>query len=203
LTQRKTVGVQGVRMAGRDGDVLVNMTVKPVLSNSFPPRGYFVVLFEELAVPPNSVRQLAGPASSGSTYTDDELVRVREQLRVTVEQYETERGGQVGQRGTAGDERGAPLSAEELETSKEELQSVNEELTPSTRSSRSRSKSSGSATATSEPDQRDRHRTIFLDRALRLKLATPRTHESSTCCLQTSAATVGHHPPAGVRRSAR
>jgi PAS domain S-box-containing protein len=168
-------------MAGRDGDVLVSMTVKPVLSDGSPPRGYFVVLFEEraAAVPPDSGRSLASPASSGSTYTDDELVRVREQLRVTVEQYETESEDAK----SANEELQAineelRSTAEELETSKEELQSVNEELTTVNQELRIKIEELGltnndfqnliSATEIG---------TIFLDRSLRVKLSTPRAQD--------------------------
>ena len=110
---------------------------------------------------------------------EDELSRVKAQLRTVVEQYEA----QVEEAQASAEEHQAMneelrSSAEELETSKEELQSVNEELTTvnqelkikieELRLSNNDFKNLINSTDIA---------TLFLDRSLQLKLTTPRAQD--------------------------
>ena len=110
---------------------------------------------------------------------EEELARVKAQLRTTVEQYES----QVEEAQASAEEHQAMneelrSSAEELETSKEEIQSVNEELTTvnqelkikieELRLSNNDFKNLINSTDIA---------TLFLDRSLRLKLTTPRAQD--------------------------
>ena len=87
------------------------------------------VLEAVLAPSPDRV-ELTSPAESAVVHLEEELKRIKAQLRTTIEQYET----QTEEAKAANEELQAMneelrSAAEELETSKEELQSVNEELT--------------------------------------------------------------------------
>jgi two-component system CheB/CheR fusion protein len=132
--QRRTnVEAHGLSLQTDDGAETVTITVKPVLRPGDPARGFFLVLFEEgprseldAAQPTEAV----GSAGIAAHQLEEELIRVKAQLRSTVEQYET----QTEELKASNEELQAineelRSSAEELETSKEELQSVNEELT--------------------------------------------------------------------------
>ena len=110
---------------------------------------------------------------------EEELARVKAQLRMTVEQYEA----QVEEAQASAEEHQATneelrSSAEELETSKEELQSVNEELTTVNQELKIkieelRLSNNDFQNLINSTDVA----TIFLDRALRVKFTTPRARE--------------------------
>src|SRR5262249_32496754 len=119
---------------------------------------------------------LNSPAEPLTIQLEEELARIRGQLRQTIEQYET----QVEEAKAANEELQAMneelrSAAEELETSKEELQSVNEELTTVNQELKVKIEELGlpnndfqnfiNATDIG---------TIFLDRAIRVKFSTPR-----------------------------
>ena len=178
---RTAVDVRGVRVSVPDGPPSITLRVRPVLREGDPLRGYFLVLFEEERAPagPQDVVHLVSPAAADAAQLDDELARVRAQLRATVEQYET----QV-EEAKAGNEELQALneelrsSAEELETSKEELQSVNEELTTVNEELKIKIEE---LALTNNDFQNFINSTdiaaIFLDRQLRVKLATPRARD--------------------------
>ena len=110
---------------------------------------------------------------------EDELARVKEHLRTTIQQYEA----QVEEAQAAAEEQQATneelrSSAEELETSKEELQSVNEELTTVNQELKIkleelRLSNNDFQNLINSTDIA----TIFLDRNLHVKLATPRVRD--------------------------
>ena len=110
----------------------INLIVRPVLREGDPARGFFLVLFEETGDAPDArraSRRCVVSTSESAQHLEDELVRVKRQLRNTVEQYET----QAEELKASNEELQAineelRSATEELETSKEELQSVNEEL---------------------------------------------------------------------------
>jgi two-component system, chemotaxis family, CheB/CheR fusion protein len=163
---------------------LVNIEVRPVIDDDDPARGFFVVFFEP-AVPDPEGTQVP-PAVESRTLQDDavwrleqELQRLKGQLRSTIEQYET----QVEEARASNEELQAVneelrSSAEELETGKEELQSVNEELTTVNQELKIKIEELGARnndfqnliTSTDIG-------TIFLDRGFRVKFASPRARD--------------------------
>jgi len=181
MQQLEQVEVKGVRVPGEHGDALVTVSVRPVLRDSVPPRGYFLVLFEEAAEEPApSGMQLTSPTATADTpKLQEELARMRDQLRVVVEQFET----QTEEAKAANEELQAMneelrSAAEELETSKEELQSVNEELTTVNQELKIKIEELG---LTNNDFQNLINATdtgaVFLDKSMRVKLSTPRAQE--------------------------
>jgi two-component system CheB/CheR fusion protein len=179
--QRANVDVRGVRMPVGAEDAILTIGVKPVLRDDDPPRGFFLVLFQEEGRGPRL--ESGGVALTSpfdpANHLEEELARVRNQLRLTVEQYET----QVEEAKASNEELQAlneelRSSAEELETSKEELQSVNEELT--TVNQELKIKIEELALTNNDfrnfIDSTDIG-TIFLDRLLRVKLSTRRAQD--------------------------
>ena len=159
----------------------VELEVRPVLREGEPARGFFLVLFRE---GPSLPSDAVAPARAANTadpvlQVEEELARVKAQLRATIEQYET----QVEEVKASNEELQAVneelrSSAEELETSQEELQSVNEELT--TVNQELKLKIDELAIANSDFRNLINSTdiaTIFLDRKLRVKLTTPGVRE--------------------------
>ncbi len=175
LQERRTIEVAPLPLDDDPGSRMVRVVVRPVLGNSDPARGYFLLLFEaadEAEQPlPQVMPSDRGPAT---LLLNEELDRVKEQLRNTVEQYET----QVEEARAANEELQAlneelRSSAEELETSKEELQSVNEELTTVNQELKIKIEE---LRLTNDDFQNFINATdvatIFVDRSLRVKLST-------------------------------
>ncbi|MCU1267182.1 MAG: methyltransferase/methylesterase, CheR/CheB with sensor [Acidobacteria bacterium] len=107
----------------------VNLLVRPVLRTEDTARGFILVMFEEMDKD-STAKDAIAPLDRSTDHVDEELIKIKAQLRVTVEQYET----QTEELKASNEELQATneellSAAEELETSKEELQSVNEELT--------------------------------------------------------------------------
>ena len=103
--------------------------MRPVLRDADPARGFFLVVFDESAGHPAAVEKPV-PAGDPARQLEDEVLRLKAQLRIATEQHET----QAEELKASNEELQAMneelrSAAEELETSKEELQSVNEELT--------------------------------------------------------------------------
>jgi two-component system CheB/CheR fusion protein len=180
--QRTPVDVRGIAAHIDDEVERISISVKPVLRDGDPARGYFLVLFGESAepaAPAEPAVQLTSPAEPLSRQMEEELTRLRAQLRATVEQYETQ-----AEEAKAGNEELQAMneelrsSAEELETSKEELQSVNEELTTVNQELKIKIEELG---LTNNDFQNFINATdigsIFLDRSLRVKFSTPRAQE--------------------------
>jgi two-component system, chemotaxis family, CheB/CheR fusion protein len=152
------------------------IVVRPVLRQGEPPRGLFLVLFEEdgreIATPP-AVSLPTRPDSSAGL--EDELAHVRAELRSTVEQYET----QQEEAKAANEELQAMneelrSAAEELESGKEELQSVNEELITVNEELRVKVNELAQTNADFQNlIAATEIGTIFLDTDLRIKFSTP------------------------------
>ncbi len=155
----------------------VNVSVRPVLHEGDPARGFFLIVFDESD--PAEAREQEGQLTAGSDPTavhlEEELSRVKDRLRTTIEQSET----QVEEAKASNEELQAVneelrSSAEELETSREELQSVNEEL--STVNQELKIKIEELHGANNDLQNLINSRdvgTIFLDRDLFVKLSTP------------------------------
>jgi two-component system, chemotaxis family, CheB/CheR fusion protein len=175
--ERTPIEVRGARVSRTDGDALITVIVKPVLREGVPPRGYFVVLFQEEQAPPSDTATRLETRTEGSSeQLQDEVADLKAQMRVSIEQSET----QVEEVKAANEELQAMneelrASAEELETSKEELQSANEELA----TVNEELKIKLDELALSNNDFRNLIKSteigaIFLDKHLRVKLSTPR-----------------------------
>jgi two-component system, chemotaxis family, CheB/CheR fusion protein len=183
VRERTVVTVTGVRVMLDERERHVTMRVHPVVRESDPARGYLLILFEEAEpstrADTEELPHVERQAGTGSEQLEDELVRVRHQLRNTVEQYET----QVEEAKASNEELQAMneelrSAAEELETSKEELQSVNEELTTVNQELKVKIEELG---LTNNDFQNlinsSEIGTIFLDRNLRVKLSTPAANQ--------------------------
>jgi two-component system CheB/CheR fusion protein len=153
----------------------IRMHVRPVLQDDDTARGFLLVIFEP---------GFDGAAAEESVYTSDEplarqleeeLIRVKSQLRSSSEQYEV----QAEELKASNEELQAMneelrSSAEELATSKEELQSINEEL----RTVNQELKIKIEETTLSSNNLQNLINssdigTIFLDRGLRVQFFTP------------------------------
>jgi two-component system, chemotaxis family, CheB/CheR fusion protein len=178
--ERGAIDVRGLRVRFEDGPGFVDLHVRPVLREGDPARGFFVVLFEERAHSDEPAPiQLNSPVEPLTEQLENELTRVKAQLRTTIEQYET----QVEEAKASNEELQAMneelrSAAEELETSKEELQSVNEELTTVNQELKIKIEELG---LTNNDFQNFINATdigtIFLDLRLRVKFSTPRARE--------------------------
>jgi two-component system CheB/CheR fusion protein len=176
--QRSITEVGGVHVTTRQGDEVVKIVVKPVLRGDGTLRGYFLVLFEDdsdAAVRAEPSTRLPSGIALESEHLEGQLVRVKGQLRATIEQYEThaEESRAATEELQAMNEE-LRSSAEELETSKEELQSVNEELSTVNQELKIKIEELG----LTNDDFRNLINstdigTIFLDRLLRVKMSTP------------------------------
>ncbi|MDQ3744204.1 MAG: PAS domain S-box protein [Acidobacteriota bacterium] len=180
---RASVEARNIPVGLEEGTRLVNLQVRPVFSEGDNARGFILVVFDDAgegaeSVGPDAAEMViaAGPAAQ---QLEDELVRVKAQLRASVEQYET----QTEELKASNEELQAMneelrSTAEELETSKEELQSVNEELTTVNQELKIKIEELSQA----NDDFRNLMNstdigTVFLDRSLRLKLSTPRARD--------------------------
>jgi two-component system, chemotaxis family, CheB/CheR fusion protein len=181
--ERRTVEVNAITAALEDGIHQIDLIVHPVLRDSDPVRGYLLLLFEEhdRATPPaeGEPQQLKRAADTASSELEEEIARLKLQLRTTIEQYETQ-----AEEAKASNEELQAMNeelrsaAEELETSKEELQSVNEELTTVNQELKIKIEELG---LTNNDFQNlinsSEIGTIFLDRTQRVKLSTPAANE--------------------------
>jgi two-component system, chemotaxis family, CheB/CheR fusion protein len=183
VQKRTNVEARGLQVRMNDRTQIVNLIVRPVMRDDDPARGFILVIFEEVpekerpdgVIAVDSISQ-AEPAAHR---LEEELMRVKAQLRATIEQYEV----QHEELKASNEELQAMneelrSAAEELETSKEELQSVNEELTTVNQELKIKIEELSQANndfqnlmASTEIG------TIFLDRYLRVKLFTPRARD--------------------------
>jgi two-component system CheB/CheR fusion protein len=175
MKTRAPVAVGGLATALDDGVARITLLVRPVLRDGDPPRGLFLVLFEDEGRGGPSPAAASLAAATGPTDLEDENTQLRAQLRTTIEQYET----QQEEAKAANEELQAMneelrSAAEELETGKEELQSVNEEL--STVNQELKVKINELAQTNNDFQNlitAAEIGTIFLDRELRIKFSTP------------------------------
>jgi two-component system CheB/CheR fusion protein len=177
--KRSIVSVRGVAVDTGERNAVVDVIVRPVLREGEAPQGYYLVLFEDATQPLDANGRAATAVEPSPHLAEDELVRLRAQMRTTVEQYEI----QAEEAKAANEELQAineelRSTAEELETSQEELQSVNEEMQTVNQELKVRIEEITHA----NDDMRNLMSsteigTIFVDRGLRVKLFTPRARD--------------------------
>jgi two-component system, chemotaxis family, CheB/CheR fusion protein len=176
--QRTTVVLPVAAEATPDAPPALSLIVHPALREGEPPRGSFLILFDE-AADAGQAHRPATPAERVSPQLEEEVVRLRSQMRATIEQYElqAEEGKAINEELQATNEE-LRSTAEELETSQEELQSVNEELQTVNQELKVKIEEISHA----NDDMRNlmsstQIGTIFVDRGLRVKLFTPRIRD--------------------------
>ena len=164
-----------VRIAD-DRVIVVTVIVKPVFRPTVEGPALFLVLFREEPGDLTDASEIA-PVKTDETAQrlDDEVARLKAQLRTALERHDV----QVEEHKSALEEQQAMYeelrsSSEELETSREELQSLNEEL----RTVNQELKIKVEEQTQANDDMQNLAAateigTIFLDRALRIKLFTP------------------------------
>lgn len=130
-TERKTnVEARGLQVHFDGHTESINIHVHPVLVESDVARGFLLVVFEPGAPPRDDEEKVFISDEPVSRQLEQELVRLRVELRATTEQHQV----QAEELKASNEELQAlneelRSAAEELETSREELQSINEELT--------------------------------------------------------------------------
>lgn len=160
---------------------IVKLKVRPVLRADDATRGLLLVLFEETGeateTEQGQLEEITRVVSAEpiTRQLEDELVRVKAHLRSTVEQYEV----QTEELKASNEELQAMneelrSAAEELETSKEELQSINEELLTVNEELKVKIEELSQSNNDFQNLMNSTEiGTVFLDRALRVKLFTP------------------------------
>ncbi|HEX8285231.1 MAG TPA: CheR family methyltransferase [Pyrinomonadaceae bacterium] len=178
---RQNVEVPPVRMEVGGRAEAVKAVVRPVAGDHDTARGFFLVVFERAdeAAVGGEGDKVPLSAEPGAQRLAEELEHVRSQLRSTVEQSEV----QHEELRASNEELQAineelRSTAEELETSKEELQSANEELTTINQELKIKIEElSQSNNDLKNLMNATEIGTVFLDRALRVKLFTPRARD--------------------------
>ncbi len=174
-----TVTLRGIDVHTGERSELVNLIVRPTLRDGDAAVGYVLVLFEESRDQVPGEAESAPAGEPAARQLEEELIRVKAQMRGTVEQYEV----QAEEAKAANEELQAineelRSTAEELETSQEELQSLNEELQTVNQELKVKIEEVGHT----NDDLRNLMSsteigTIFVDRSLRVKLFTPRVRD--------------------------
>lgn len=177
VQQRTPVVVPQLKVRLNGQVQTLTLHVRPVLGNRDPARGFLLVLFEPTADVSGESDRDRPPAEPMAHQLEDELIRVKEQLRLANEHHEL----QAEELKAANEELQAineelRSSAEELETSKEELQSINEELTTINQELKIKVEEISLASNNLQNlINATAIATLFLDRSLRVNLFTPAT----------------------------
>jgi two-component system CheB/CheR fusion protein len=181
VQQQTNIEARGLDVKTDEGIETVDLFVRPVLREGDPTRGFILVLFEPSEQADTEDRiEIVRTAEPVAHQLEEELVHSKAQLRATVEQYEIQqeelRASNEELQAMNEELRSA---AEELETSKEELQSINEELTTVNQELKIKIEELSQANNdfTNLMNSTDIG-TIFLDRALKITLFTPRARDA-------------------------
>ncbi len=179
--QRQTnLETKNLAVRVEDHAEIVNIHIRPVLrESSDTARGFILVIFETVGTATGLPEEILTEPEPLARQLEEELVRIKTQLRLSVEQFEVQTEELL-----ASNEELQALNeelrsaAEELETSREELQAVNEELITVNQElkikieelSQSNNDFQNLMSSTDIG-------TIFLDRDLCVKMFTPRVRE--------------------------
>jgi two-component system CheB/CheR fusion protein len=176
MRQQSDVEIRGINVRTAVRDHAVNIIVRPVLRPDDPSSGFVLVIFEEAEkTEPQPVAEISRSHEPMVLQLEEELARSKVQLGTTIEQYEI----QQEELRAANEELQAAVeelhsSTEELETGKEELQSINEELTTVNQELKIKIEELSHSNSDFQNLMASTDiGTIFLDRALRIKLFTP------------------------------
>lgn len=174
VQHQSAVEARGLKVHIDEQDEAINIHVRPVLRAGDTARGFILVLFEP-TIDHGKPEILLATNEPVAMHLEEELMRLKAQLRSSGEQYEF----QAEELKASNEELQAMneelrSGAEELETSKEELQSINEELRTVNQELKVKIEE---ATLTSNNLQNlinsTEIGTIFLDRSFRVVLFTP------------------------------
>ncbi|MCF0062838.1 PAS domain S-box protein [Dyadobacter chenwenxiniae] len=180
VQQKSNVQAPNLQVRIDDRIETLTLHVRPVLDDessgrSNPAQGFLLVIFETTGQHTGPTTSVLASKEPVARQLEEELVRIKAQLRTSNEQHET----QAEELKASNEELQAMneelrSAAEELETSKEELQSINEELSTVNQElkvkveeiSMTRSNLQNLINSTDLA-------TLFLDRSLRVNLFTP------------------------------
>jgi len=161
----------------------VTMSVRRVTEGPAQAGGYFLVIFDEISETAAAAKDEQSDGNEARleivAHLEQELQAVRDQLHLTIEQYETS----TEELKASNEELQAineelRSTSEELETSKEELQSLNEELTTVNQELREKIEELGRVNSDMQNLMSSTDiGTVFLDRGLQIKRYTARAQE--------------------------
>ncbi len=173
--QRLTpVEITGIQLVTTEPEI-INLHVRPVIKDSDPARGFFLILFEKAGTGSTEERKINAEEEPIARHLEEELILIKNQLRHSIEHHEFQaeelKASNEELQATNEELRSA---AEELETGKEELQSINEEL----RTVNQELKIKIEETTLAGNNLQNLINsvdigTVFLDRGFRVKLFTP------------------------------
>ncbi len=178
VQQQANVEVRNLKVRLDDHTETITIHVRPVLREGDPAKGLILILFQHTG-DATEVEHVLTSVEPMAQHLEEELIRVKAQLRTSNEQHEV----QAEELKASNEELQAineelRSAAEELETSKEELQSINEELTTINQELKVKVEE---ISLTSNNLQNlinsTNMATLFLDRSFRVNLFTPATRE--------------------------
>ena len=129
VQRQAAVDARGLRLTIDDRMEMLDIHIRPVLRESEVAKGIILIIFEQTSQEATSAEVVLSADEPVARQLEEELLRLKVQLRASVEQHEF----QAEELKASNEELQAMneelrSAAEELETSKEELQSINEEL---------------------------------------------------------------------------
>ncbi|RFS17280.1 CheR family methyltransferase [Emticicia sp. C21] len=177
VQRKQAVEARGLKVKIDAHIEIVNVHIRPVLRQEDTARGFILVLFESKPINQDDTDKevLVSPNENISRHLEEQLVRIKGELRNAIEQHEF----QQEELKASNEELQAMneelrSSAEELETSKEELQSINEELRTVNQELKVKiEESTLSANNLQNLIDSADVGTLFLDRSFRVSLFTP------------------------------